>query len=153
MPSPGTLRGLRRPSGPGIRFDDAVYTGYTVPVHYDPLMAKLIAWGVDRREAIARMARALDEMRIDGVKTSVSFHRKVMGHPAFIDGALSTGFLEEHPDLLSPDDDPWLNEIAVVAAAVAHFRRVEARSARGAVESGPGGPSAWRRALRGGWGR
>ena len=133
-PSPGTIRGLRPPNGPGIRYDDGTYPGYTVPMFYDPLVAKLIAWGRDRREAIRRMARALEELRIDGLMTSVSFHRKVMEHEAFLRGDLHTGFLDEHPELVTPKDDPLLSEIAVVAAAVAHFRRAEARSAQG-----PGG--------------
>ena len=78
MPSPGTIRALRAPSGPGVRYDGGVYGGFTVPVHYDPLLAKLITWGGDRDEAAARMARALDELRVDGVTTSIAFHRRVM---------------------------------------------------------------------------
>jgi acetyl-CoA carboxylase biotin carboxylase subunit len=151
-PSPGTIRGLRPPGGFGVRYDDGTYAGYTVPVFYDPMIGKLISWGLDRPEAIARMARALDELRIDGLTTSVSFHRKVMGHPAFQRGDLHTGFLEEHPQLMSPDDDPWLNEIAVIAAAVSHFRGIEARSARGPNPTSAGG-SAWKRHGRGGWRR
>jgi acetyl-CoA carboxylase biotin carboxylase subunit len=150
-PSPGTIRGLRPPSGPGVRYDDGTYAGYTVPVFYDPLVAKLIAWGRDRRESINRMARALDELRIDGLTTSVPFHRKVMDHTAFIEGNLHTGFLGDHPELMQPDDDPWLNEIAVVAAAVAHFRRVEATSAHTPTEQGGG--SAWRWHGARGWRR
>jgi len=149
-PAPGTIRGLRPPSGPGVRYDDGTYPGYTVPVYYDPMISKLITWGRDRPEAIARMARALEELRIDGLTTSVSFHRKVMGHQAFIDGDLHTGFLEEHPELVEPDDDPWLNEVAVIAAAVAHFRRVEASSAQG--PSAATARAAWKWSDRGrGW--
>jgi len=157
-PAPGTIRGLRPPAGPGVRYDDGSSAGYTIPMFYDPLVAKLICWGRTRREAIARTARALDELRIDGLTTSVPFHRKVMRHRAFIEGDLHTGFLAEHPELLDVDDDPWLDEIAVVAAAVAHFRRTEARSKDG--ESGAGGgaggragrpASNWKRAGRGGW--
>ena len=134
-----------------MRYDDGTYAGYTVPVFYDPLVAKLIAWGRDRREAINRMARALDELRIDGLTTSVPFHRKVMDNAAFIEGNLHTGFLEDHPELMQPDDDPWLNEIAVVAAAVAHFRHVEASSAHAPTEQGGG--SAWRWQGARGWRR
>ena len=153
MPSPGTIRGLRPPSGPGIRYDDGTYAGYTVPVHYDPLIAKLIAWGRDRDESIARMARSLDELRIDGLITSVSLHKKIMNHPAYRRGDLHTGFLDEHAELLSPEDDPWLNEIAVVAASVEHFRRVESQSA-GARASQPGTPrSTWKWSRPNGWRR
>jgi len=143
---------LRYPGGPGIRYDDGTYAGYTVPMFYDPMVAKLIAWGRDRREAITRMARALDELRIDGLTTSVGFHRKVMEHDAFIAGEQHTGFLEEHPGLLTAEADPWLDEIAVVAAAVAHFRRVEARSA-GAQQESTAAVSAWRQSGARGWRR
>jgi acetyl-CoA carboxylase biotin carboxylase subunit len=144
MPAPGTIRGLRVPTGPGVRDDGGIYAGYTVPVHYDPLLSKLVAWGRNRDEAISRMARALDEYRIDGLKTSISFHKKVMDHPAFRAGDLHTGFLEEYPELVQPGVDPWLDEVAVIAAAVAHFRRVERASAV-AHATGEGAPrSAWR---------
>jgi acetyl-CoA carboxylase biotin carboxylase subunit len=148
MPAPGTIRALRAPGGPGVRFDSGVYGGFTVPVHYDPLLAKLIAWAATREEAAARMARALHELRVDGVKTSISFHRRVMGHPAFLAGDLHTGFLEEHPDLLRSGSDPWLEEVAVLAAAVAHFRRLEQLSARGVASAGRAAPSAWKRGAR-----
>jgi acetyl-CoA carboxylase biotin carboxylase subunit len=151
MPAPGTIRALRAPSGPGVRYDGGVYGGFTVPVHYDPMLAKLITWGGDRREAAARMARALDELRVDGVKTSIAFHRRVMTHPSFLAGDLHTGFLEEHPELLSPGTDPWLSEVAVLAAAVAHFRRLEQLSQR-APQTGAGSRgSDWKRAGRAGW--
>ena len=151
-PSPGTIRGLRPPAGFGVRYDDGTYEGYTVPVYYDPMISKLIAWGRDRGEAVARMARALDELRIDGLTTSISFHRKVMDNPAFLRGELHTGFLQDHPELLQRTDDPWLNEIAVVAAAVAHFRRLEALSARGRTDSASGGTASnWKWSGRGGW--
>jgi acetyl-CoA carboxylase biotin carboxylase subunit len=151
LPSPGTIRALRAPSGPGVRYDGGVYGGFTVPVHYDPMLAKVIAWGGDRSEAIARMTRALDELRVDGVKTSIAFHRRVMTHPAFRKGDLHTGFLEEHPELAAQGTDPWLSEVAVVAAAVAHFRRLEGLSQRGPQAGAAGRPSGWRRAARYVW--
>jgi acetyl-CoA carboxylase biotin carboxylase subunit len=146
IPSPGTIRGLRPPGGPGVRYDDGTYAGYTVPVYYDPMIAKLIVHGRNRREAIGRMARALDELRIDGLTTSVSFHRELMAHPAFIEADLHTGFLTEHPELVGQTDDDWLNEIAVIAAAVAHFRRIEESSAKISDQAAArgGGGSAWR---------
>jgi acetyl-CoA carboxylase biotin carboxylase subunit len=153
MPAPGTIRGLRIPSGAGIRDDGGIYAGYTVPVHYDPLLSKLVAWGRDREEAAARMARALDEYRIDGLKTSIPFHRKVMEHPAFLSGDLHTGFLEEHPELVSAGEDPWLEEVAVVAASLAHFRREEMRSARAESVEGKRPASAWKWSGRAGWRR
>jgi acetyl-CoA carboxylase biotin carboxylase subunit len=151
MPAPGTIRALRGPGGPGVRYDGGVYGGFTVPVHYDPMLAKLITWGADRDEAAARMTRALDELRVDGVKTSIAFHHRVMTHPAFLAGDLHTGFLEEHPELLSPGTDPWLSEVAVLAAAVAHFRRSEQLSLRGTKSGTSGGSSGWKRGARDGW--
>jgi acetyl-CoA carboxylase biotin carboxylase subunit len=150
MPAPGTIRALRAPTGPGVRYDGGVYGGFTVPVHYDPLLAKLIAWGHDRNEAAARMARALNELRIDGVKTSINFHRRVMTHPAFLAGDLHTGFLVEHPELLAATGDPWLQEIAILAASVAHFRHLEQLSLRGGTAAAPPRVSGWKRAARAG---
>jgi len=151
LPSPGTIRGLRTPSGPGIRYDDGTYAGWTVPVYYDPMIAKLVAWGRSRGESISRMARALDELRIDGLTTSVPLHRKVMACEAFVRGDLHTGFLEQHPELLVPAADPWLDDIAVVAAAIAHFRRMEARSAAGGETATTAARSAWRWGGHTGW--
>jgi acetyl-CoA carboxylase biotin carboxylase subunit len=151
MPAPGTIRALRAPAGPGVRYDGGVYGGFTVPVHYDPLLAKLITWGGDRLEAASRMTRALDELRVDGVKTSIAFHRRVMTHPAFLAGDLHTGFLDEHKELTSPGTDPWLSEVAVLAAAVAHFRRLEQLSLRASQGTAPGAASDWKRASRAGW--
>ena len=144
MPAPGTITGLRTPAGPGVRYDDATYAGWTVPVHYDPMIAKLVSWGRDRREAIERMIRALNELRIDGLTTSVPFHRRVMRNRAFVAGELHTGFLEEHPDLLENDTDDWLEEIAVIAASVAHHRRIEQRSARDDRAAAGGPTSMWK---------
>ena len=152
-PAPGTIRALRAPTGPGVRYDGGVYGGFTVPVHYDPLLAKLITWGGDRDEAAARMTRALDELRVDGVKTSAAFHRRVMTHPAFLAGDLHTGFLDEHPELMLPGTDPWLSEVAVLAAAVAHFRRFEQLSLRAPQTDDSGRASAWKRSARAGWRR
>ena len=151
VPAPGTIRALRAPGGPGVRWDSGVYGGFTVPVHYDPMLAKLIAWGADRDEAASRMARALDELRVDGLKTSISFHRRVMTHPAFLAGDLHTGFLAEHPELTRPEKSAWLDEVAVLAAAVAHFRRLEQLSAQGAAR--PARRSGWRDASPRAWRR
>jgi acetyl-CoA carboxylase biotin carboxylase subunit len=151
MPAPGLIRALRAPSGPGIRYDGGVCAGWNVPVHYDPLLAKLVAWGATRNEATRRMARALDEFRIDGVRTSIPFHRKIMDHPAFVAGDLHTGFLDEHPELMQIGRDSWLEEIALIAAAVDHLRRTEAASARPPSGTAPAGSSAWRRSAGRGW--
>jgi acetyl/propionyl-CoA carboxylase alpha subunit len=146
-PAPGPIRAQRIPSGPGVRYDGGTYGGWTVPVFYDALIGKLVAWGRDRAEAIARMRRALDELRVDGLATSIGFQRRVMDHPAFVRGELSTAFLAEHPDLRRAADDPWLEEIAVVAAAVHHFRRAEAAPAACSAAD----RSRWKWNARRGW--
>ena len=101
--------------------------------------------------ALPSIARALDEYRVDGLKTSVSFHRNVMRHPAFRAGDLHTGFVAEHPELVGAGDDVWLDEIAVIAAAIAHFRNAEAISARGLASTASSGGSTWRWGGRRGW--
>ena len=93
-PSPGKITFLHLPGGPGIRVDSAIYHGYEIPPHYDSLLAKLIARGRDRNEAIARMRRALDEFIIEGVKTTIPLFKKILNHPDFVNGVIDTRFLE-----------------------------------------------------------
>jgi acetyl-CoA carboxylase, biotin carboxylase subunit len=95
IPSPGKITFLSLPGGPGVRVDTAIYCGYVVPSHYDSLIAKLIVHGKDRTEAIAKMRRALDEFIIEGVNTTIPFHKKVLTHPDFISGHFTTNFLEK----------------------------------------------------------
>jgi acetyl-CoA carboxylase biotin carboxylase subunit len=94
LPSPGRLTNIRLPGGPGVRVDSHAYVGYLMPPHYDSLLAKLIVHGGDRGEALARMQRALDEMLIEGVQTTIAFHQKLLRHPEFVAGRTSTRFLE-----------------------------------------------------------
>jgi acetyl-CoA carboxylase, biotin carboxylase subunit len=94
LPSPGRLANIRLPGGPGIRVDSHAYVGYVMPPFYDSLLAKLIVHGRDREEAILRMQRALDEMLIEGVQTTIPFHQKLLRHPEFLAGRTSTRFLE-----------------------------------------------------------
>ncbi len=96
MPSPGTIKTYLAPGGPGIRVDSHAYPGYKVQPHYDSLVAKLIAWGTTREEAIKRMERALDEYVIDGIHTTIPFHLKVLRNEAFKRGETTTKFIEEH---------------------------------------------------------
>jgi acetyl-CoA carboxylase biotin carboxylase subunit len=95
IPCPGVITGLHLPGGPGIRVETHVYPQYSVPPFYDSLVAKLIAQGRDRQEAIARMKRALEEFVIEGVKTTIPFHRKVLDNPSFKKGEFSTSFVEQ----------------------------------------------------------
>jgi acetyl-CoA carboxylase biotin carboxylase subunit len=95
VPSPGRLLQIDRPSGPGIRIDSGVYPGWTVPIEYDPLLAKLVVWAGSRGEAIERMLGALTEYFIAGIPTNVSYFRRVIDDGEFRAGRLHTGFLEE----------------------------------------------------------
>ena len=94
FPSPGLIRRLRTPSGPGIREDTGVYEGWRVPLEYDPLLAKLIAWGKDRHEAIARIERALGEYHLEGIKTNLHFFRQVLQERDFIAGRIDTHYID-----------------------------------------------------------
>ena len=94
-PCPGTLSNFLPPGGPGVRVDSQLYSGYTVPPFYDSLVAKLIVWGADRAEAIRRMARALAEMRIDGITTTIPFHRRLLAEPTFLASRTYTRYIED----------------------------------------------------------
>ena len=93
-PCPGTLTQFIPPGGPQVRFDSHVYTGYVVPPYYDSLLGKLIAWGRDRAEALAVCRRALDEMVVEGVKTTIPFQKRIIAHKNFAVGKYDTGFVE-----------------------------------------------------------
>ncbi|UCF37728.1 MAG: acetyl-CoA carboxylase biotin carboxylase subunit [Acidobacteriota bacterium] len=93
-PSPGTITAYNPPGGPGIRVDSTAYQDWLVSSHYDSLIAKLVAYGRDREEALARMVRALDVFIIEGIDTSIPLHKKIITHPEFIKGDYNTSFLE-----------------------------------------------------------
>jgi acetyl-CoA carboxylase biotin carboxylase subunit len=95
IPSPGKITFLSLPGGPGVRIDTAIYNGYVIPSHYDSLIAKLITYGKDRSEAIMKMRRALDEFIIEGVNTTIPFHKKVLNNPDFLSGNFNTRFVEK----------------------------------------------------------
>ena len=93
-PSPGLVTQYLPPGGPGIRVDSSVYTGYNIPPYYDSMVAKLIVWGRDREEAIARMRRALNEFRVTNVATTIPFHLKVLDNAFFQKGEVYTNFIQ-----------------------------------------------------------
>jgi pyruvate carboxylase subunit A len=100
VPTPGKIRTYHAPGGTGIRVDSGVYTSYTIPPFYDPMISKLIAWGQDRNEAIARMQRALYEYVIVGIKSNIPFHKAVMENPRFVRGELGTHFIDRETTLM-----------------------------------------------------
>jgi acetyl-CoA carboxylase biotin carboxylase subunit len=93
-PSPGRITGLRVPGGPGVRWDSHIQTGYSVPPYYDSLLGKLIVHAPTRLEALATMRRALDELVIEGIQTTISLHRKIVRNPDFIAGKVDTTWVE-----------------------------------------------------------
>jgi acetyl-CoA carboxylase biotin carboxylase subunit len=151
-PSPGEVLVYRPPGGPGVRNDSGVFPGATVTVHYDPMISKLITWGRDRSEAIARMRRALKEFVVKGIKTSIPFHRTVMQHPKFLEGHYDTSFIEtelQTDEHKAPPPDPEEAEVAVMLAAIAAYRRDRERASRAQSQSqGGGAGSAWKLAGR-----
>jgi acetyl-CoA carboxylase biotin carboxylase subunit len=94
QPSPGKITAFHAPGGLGVRVDSAAYQGYVIPPYYDSLIAKLIVWGRDRQEAIARGRRALDLFAIEGIKTTIPMHRRILDDPDFVEARLSTRFME-----------------------------------------------------------
>jgi acetyl-CoA carboxylase biotin carboxylase subunit len=124
MPSPGRIQVLREPSGPGIRIDSGIYEGCEVPIHYDPIMAKLIAWGRDRDEAIRRMRRALKEYAVLGVKTTIPFHLRILDDPRVRGGDIHTQYLEAWLAGGFKEETGTLANIALIAGALyLHTRR------------------------------
>jgi acetyl-CoA carboxylase biotin carboxylase subunit len=120
FPSPGKITLLLLPSGPGIRRDSGMYEGWTVPMDYDPLLAKLIGYGTDRAQAIGRLVRALNEYFVGGIKTNISLFRRILSHPDFHQAKIDTGFLDR---LLQQkvDQSPansQATEVAVIAAGM-----------------------------------
>ena len=145
LPSTGTISHLEVPAGLGVRWDGGVLEGLEVSRHYDPLLGKLITHGSDRLSAVVRMARALDELEVVGVKTSAFFHRRVMEETDFLAGNLSVAYLDEHPDVLSPrasEDD--LVIAAAAAALMEDYHRRRHRSPRFNRGNAGNQMSAWR---------
>ena len=138
LPSPGKLTRLTRPLGPGIRIDACVYDGWTVPMEYDPLLAKLAVWAGTREEAIARLVRALREYDVGGIRTNIDFFRQILEDAGFRAANLHTGFIEEFFGRHVPPEPPAdLAAVAALAGAL-HTRAQRANGTSRATSS-----SAW----------
>jgi acetyl-CoA carboxylase biotin carboxylase subunit len=140
LPQGGRVDFVREPSGPGIRMDSALAAPLTVPTDYDPLLAKLIAWGPDRAAAIARARRAAREMIVAGLPTSLPFHSFVLAEPDFAAGRYDTDYVATH---WSRPAAPEVTEEAAIAAALAGIARLRSRPRPVAAESSP-----WSRSAR-----
>lgn len=120
LPSFGRISRYYAPGGPGVRTDTSIYTGYTLPPYYDSLCAKLVVWAPDWQRVIARGQRALEDMRLFGIKTTIPYYQEILNSDDFNSANFDTSFVDEHPELTqySLKRDP--EEIAtVIAAAIA----------------------------------
>jgi len=153
FPSPGKILDCEAPSGPGIRWDCGVYSGWRVPSEYDPLLAKLIAWGADRREALARLERALGETNFLGIRTNIEFLRRVVAESDFVRGDIHTKWLDEY---LSREKkkhaDSSTNSVeedaATIAAALWHSSHNGAAKVPSGDATGAAGESRWKSEAR-----
>jgi acetyl-CoA carboxylase biotin carboxylase subunit len=150
-PSPGTITGLRAASGPGVREDSGAYEGYTVPRFYDTLLAKLIVWGADRPTAVERMRRALGEYKVVGVRTTIPALERILAHPDFGAGRLSTALLERVLPGLHANESRHAT-VALIAAVLAEYERTR-QPAAAPPTAGDAGPSRWRWGEMRGWSR
>jgi len=144
LPDVGNLSVYRRPGGIGVRVDDGYEQGMDIPIYYDPMISKLIVHGKDRKTAIARMIRAIDEYTIAGVKTTLSFCRFVLEHKAFASGNFDTHFVSSHFDTREKKSSGTDKEERLLAAALAALLVSENKSSKKIKPSASGGKSKWR---------
>jgi len=151
LPSPGRITHLRVPDGPFIRNDSGCYEGAEIPVHYDPMISKLVVWGDDRAHAVGRMRRALDEYVVRGIETNLAFHRRCLRHAAFIDGDYDTGFIGRNAAQLAPTADDGDVDALVIAAALEAATKTPAQQTTATARPHTNGTtvemSGWRRQL------
>jgi acetyl-CoA carboxylase biotin carboxylase subunit len=121
MPSPGIISQITEPTGIGVRIDSYVYEGYEIPVHYDPMIGKLIVWATTREYAIERMRRVLHEYKITGVKSNISYLREIMDIPDFVKGHYDTSFISRYGDQLQKSmshEDKDTENVALIASYI-----------------------------------
>jgi acetyl-CoA carboxylase biotin carboxylase subunit len=144
-PSPGKIEVLRLPEGPGIRNDAGVYEGSEVSIHYDPMLAKLITFGATREKALDRLARALAELRVEGIRTNVPLFKALLADPDFRSGNMDIAMLDRKlaaGELQPPaEHDGGVEDLPLLAAAIAQFERAQRRVAQSGATAGtdPGG--------------
>jgi acetyl-CoA carboxylase biotin carboxylase subunit len=150
FPSPGRILSCHVPSGPGIRLDDGVYEGWTVPNDYDPLLSKLIAWGNSREETIARLRRALQEYAITGIQTNAGLFLRILSDSDFLRGEIHTKWLDELLRRPSPDSSTSIQEVQgsaltdAAAIAAALWQAYQSDRTSSATSSSTDQPSRWK---------
>lgn len=149
FPSPGKITALSEPSGPGIRIDGGIYQGWNVPLEYDPLLSKMIAYGENREHAIGRLRRALEEYFVGGVKTNLALFKRILADPEFLAGKTDTGLLARMgaQSQSPPDSDEEI--VAAIAAGIFYAARSQEKASE---DSGPGiqrsSISGWKKTAR-----
>ncbi len=154
-PSPGRITLLRWPAGPGIRNDAGVYEGSEVSIHYDPMLAKLIVWAADRPRALDRLRRALGELRIEGIRTTVPLFQALLADPDFTSGNMDIAMLDRklaagelHPPA-PPEEPQGTVDLPLIAAAIEHYDRAHRTASGSANAAGTAGlRSRWKTAAR-----
>ena len=127
MPSPGIIKQLTEPNGIGVRIDSYVYEGYEIPIYYDPMIGKLIVWATTRQYAIERMRRVLYEYKITGLKTNLSYLKRIMHTPDFVKGEYNTLFIEKNSRMLlrSNGNNEEIENIAMIASYIDYLMNLE----------------------------
>jgi len=143
LPSTGRIERLDLPAGPGVRWDGGIAEGYEVSLYYDPLLGKLIVHAPDRASAIARLQRALRELRIVGVESSIGFHQRVLAEPDFLAGRFGIRYIDQHPELVARHTSEGTLRAAALAAALAEDRGRNRRTVRRGPSPAPPA-SGWR---------
>ncbi|HEX7180576.1 MAG TPA: acetyl-CoA carboxylase biotin carboxylase subunit [Thermoanaerobaculia bacterium] len=150
-PSPGRIERLRWPEGPGIRNDSGVYEGSEVTIHYDPMLAKLIVWAADRERALDKLGRALAEMRIEGIRTTVPLYKALLADPDFRSGNMDIGMLDRKlaaGELRPLEGEDGLPDLPLIAAALAHYERANRTIAADVAPGASSQRSRWGSAAR-----
>ncbi|BDU75458.1 acetyl-CoA carboxylase biotin carboxylase subunit [Mesoterricola sediminis] len=148
LPTPGRIIGLRVPGGPWVRDESGMYEGLDVPIHYDPMLSKLVVWGSTRERMVTRMLRALSEYKVKGIKTTIPFHARVLRNPKFLEGDIDTNFIDRE---FQPQDEARVKpheDVALVAAAIKAYRRDKAKGLAAPASGGGGDASLWKQSGR-----
>jgi acetyl-CoA carboxylase, biotin carboxylase subunit len=154
LPSPGTITRLIQPGGPGIREDSGIFEGWTVPIDYDPMLSKLIAYAPTREIATARLRRALEEYVVGGIRSNLGLFRRILSEPDFCAGRLDTGYLDrllaggltEVVDHAS--GDITLQAVAIAAIATGLFQQHRQKGESRQDTTASVAPSAWKQLAR-----